>query len=298
MTEFTTPTGRLVWGKPYELRTKTDRNNQPKIGKDGQPMQSCDIGVAFPKSDPATAGFIQTLRAADRAAWPQFHGSDGMPVRSDFADKITDGDSAVPNKKGKIPNQQEGYPGHWIVSFGSSFLPACYEWGLIPGGGGREGWVRTPEGKIKPGDYVIVGGSTVTNKSAESPGMYRNLNMVGLVSHGQPIVSAQRDPNEVLGAARPVAPAGSSTTPIAPAPMPAPAAPVAASTSGPAPSPTASAGNYTGFMDTPAPPPPAPPPAPTGPIMTAKAQQAGYTYDALKAGGWTDDQMRQHGYLA
>jgi hypothetical protein len=45
-------------------------------------------------------------------------------------------------------------------------------------------------------------------------------------------------------------------------------------------------------------PPPAAvglPPAPTGPQMTAKA--AGQTYEAFRASGWTDELLRQHGYM-
>ena len=50
-------------------------------------------------------------------------------------------------------------------------------------------------------------------------------------------------------------------------------------------------------------PPPAPgkaatpPPAPSGPTLTAKATAEGQTYEGLKAAGWTDAQMVEHGYI-
>jgi hypothetical protein len=50
------------------------------------------------------------------------------------------------------------------------------------------------------------------------------------------------------------------------------------------------------------PPPPVEPApdfvqGPPSPQITALAVQKGYTYEALKAAGWNDDQMRQHGYI-
>ena len=39
------------------------------------------------------------------------------------------------------------------------------------------------------------------------------------------------------------------------------------------------------------------PAAPAGIVLTAKAVQEGQTYEGLKGSGWTDELMRQHGYI-
>jgi len=266
MTQFTAPTGRLVWGDPTKLRQKTDYDNPgtPVVKKDGSPLMMCEFGVAYSKTDPATAQFLALLRAADKAAWPQFHGPDGMPLRSDFADKITDGDSAVPNKKGKAPNTRDGYPGNWVVNYSRAT-------GDTPPLKRHDGarWVdMTPDG-LDCGDYVIIGGSTVTN-TGPTPGMYRNVDMVGFVGKGQRIITG-RDADEALGAAPPALPVGATATPQAPADAPLPSAP-------PAP--------YDAHL---------PPPPGAGPVMTAKAN--GAPYEAFIAKGWTEETLRAQGFI-
>lgn len=266
MTQFTAPTGRLVWGDPTKLRQKTDqKTGAPRTKKDGSPLMSCDFGVAYSKADPATAPFLALLRAADKAAWPAFHGPDGMPLRADFADKITDGDSQVPNKKGKKPCERDGYAGHWVVSYSRAT-------GDTPPLKRHDGtrWVdMTPDG-LDCGDYVIIGGSTVTNGSTDSPGMYRNVDMVGFVGKGQRIITG-RDADEALGAAPPALPVGATATPQAPADAPLPSAP-------PAP--------YDAHL---------PPPPGAGPVMTAKAN--GAPYEAFIAKGWTEETLRAQGFI-
>src|SRR5215217_161257 len=139
--EFKSPTGRLVWGDPYMQRPKTDNKGVAKTKQDGTPMLSTDVGVAFPKNDPATDAFLTLLRTADRTAYPQYHDANGnLLPGAVFANKITDGDSVAPNRKGKRPCDQEGYAGNWVVSFGSMFPPTCHEWD-----GSK--WVQTAPGK-------------------------------------------------------------------------------------------------------------------------------------------------------
>ena len=82
MTQFTAPTGRLVWGDPTKLRQKTDQTTgAPRVKHDGTPLMTCDFGVAYSKADPATAPFMALLRAADKAAFPQVHDAAGNPIR-------------------------------------------------------------------------------------------------------------------------------------------------------------------------------------------------------------------------
>lgn len=103
----------------------------------------------------------------------------------------------------------------------------------------------------------------------------------------------------------PASPLGGAVPAVPPAQPAAVAAPAPASFPQP-PAPAGSAAPATTFPSSPAPvavvpnpgiltPPPAPAPAK---VMTPAAIAAGYTYEALAAAGWSDQQMIQGGYLA
>jgi hypothetical protein len=306
MSEFTV-TGRLVQGDPHKQGNppKDRKTKQVKIGKDGQPMPGRFFtAVAIPKNPaqrlqiPGMTPFEQTkaqLDADARAAWPQFFGTPlpGAPAvgpelpagctNPNFANKIIDGDGFDEN--GQPFSTREGYAGCWVVKADSQFAPKVWEWGA-------SGWQEMggPTGRfVKCGDYVSITGTCTSNQSQESPGMYMNLNAVTFEQEGPAIVSAAAvDPNAAFGA---------RGTPGNAAPAANPAPPVHTAPT----SPTAAPGNpapppYAGYMAPPA-NPPAPPvaPVPAGPTMTAKA--AGATYESFIAQGWTDETMRQHGYI-
>lgn len=295
MTQFASPPGRLVWGDPFALEVvKDDATGQPKKNKDGSDMTECSIGVAFAKNDPQWPAFYQLLKTADRTAWPQFHDAAGNILPGvKFADKITDGDGF--NTKGqKRAKPGNGYEGCWIVKFGGGFLPQ------VKRHDGRA-WVDAAPGSIKRGDYVMVSGSTSSNNSTQSPGMYRNLNMVGFVGFGEAIVTGP-DAEEVFGAAAPVLPPGASATPLAAPGLPgAPAAPQL--TPSPAtlyPMPT---GGPAPVAPSAPPPPPAAPVAPPPPAVPTLPDGRPYTMtgphtrEALVALGWTDAQMIEQGHM-
>ena len=287
MTEFTTPTGRLVWGDVFKAQPVIDDlTKKQRMRADGSPMIEYSFGVAFAKSDPAWPAFRASLKAADRAAWPQYHGPDGEILPGvKFADKITDGDGY--NTKGQPHSAKDGYAGHWVVKFASQYPPTAYR---------HDGaqWVQiTDPGMVKCGDYIQVNGTTQSNGSAQSPGMYRNVNMVAFVGSGVPIIKSA-NPNDKFGGPPPLPPGATATPqpPGAPLPQP-PATPMQspAPMAGPAPAPTAP----------PAPPvPPAAPPAPAVKVLTpaGAASYPGASYEGYIAAGWTDDQLRASGYLA
>lgn len=116
------------------------------------------------------------------------------------------------------------------------------------------------------------------------------------------------------GAAAPAPVGGSPVPPVqpagvaapAPASFPQPPAPAGIASSAPtypssAPAPVAVVPNPGILAAPPAPAPvPAAPVAPAAPVrtMTPAAVAAGYTYEALAAAGWSDQQMIQGGYLA
>lgn len=101
----------------------------------------------------------------------------------------------------------------------------------------------------------------------------------------------------------PATPLGGGAAPVPPVPAAAPAAPPAAPAAPSTLLPPAPAGSATPAMTSPSNPPP--PPVAVQPnygmlapkVMTPAAQAAGYTYEALQAAGWSDEQMVQSGYL-
>lgn len=296
MSNFTTPTGRLVFGSPFTPQAKKDDDGKPVLDRvTGEVVMEYTVGVAFDKKDPATAAFIEELRVEDRAAWPAYFGPDGNVAPGVvFADKIKDGDGF--DRKRQPYARKDGWAGHFIVTFTSRFAPSVHahdgrQWAQITGG-------------VKPGDYIRVSGTTVTNGNTDpkrTAGMYRNLGMVAKIGDGAPIIVGA-DANEVFGAAPPPLPPGATTTPQAPAaPVPMVAPPAA-----PAPVQAAPlAAPYTAYMEAPpaaptAPPPApaAPPPAPPAPVRTMLPAANGATYESLIAVGWNDALLVQHGMMA
>lgn len=289
-TFFTSPIGRLVWGSTSKPQTK-DADNKPLVIKTGpqagQPTQRYAFGLAIAKG-PETH-WNQTPWGAliwntAIAAWPQ--GQTGAPS---FAWKVTDGDSTVPNKRNNKPCDQEGYKGHWILSFSSSFAPKTYN---------ATGTEPVPADSIKTGFYVQVAGSVAGNDSTQNPGVYLNHSMVALAGFGPEIVSGP-DPTAAGFGAGVAAPAGMSAVPVAglptgaPAPVAAVPLPVAApAVPLPAPTPVVPSPAIL------APPPiaAAPPPPPAGPVVTAKAG-AGVKWSDMVAKGWTEALAREHGMI-
>lgn len=281
---FTTPVGRAVGGDPYKMtQGKDSKTGLPKLKTDGSPMMSSYLALAIPKGDPAWPAFKAMCDGEATKAWPN-----GQAQHPQFASKIEDGDSTIPNKKGKRNCDREGFPGHWIVKLGSGFAPEVFVWltaaeataqqRVAPGTAAIDNWYPSASGEVKIGDYVSVAGSIDSNKSADSPGMYMNLNKIALERVGEAI-SVGVDAATAFGTRGPgnAAPAASTPTPAATTPP----SPTAGGTDAPPPP-------HTTYMDPPAPP--------TGPVLAAKAN--GASYQSFIDKGWTDDTLRQHGYLA
>lgn len=321
---FTTAIGRFVGGSLTEPKTQ-DAEGKPLVYKSGpnvgKPRQTYDFAMAIPKVpgahwgnpppnwDEANQGkyWGSVVWAVGTAGFPN-----GQWQRPDFAWKITDGDSQVPNKKGVKPCSREGYPGHWVLWFSSEFAPRTFN---------SNGTAPVDPASIKMGHFIQVNGTVDTNGSDNQPGIFLNHTLVAHSGFGPEIINGP-DPTSV-GFGRGPAPAGMSATPVGglppapgaaapppaaslPAPpsaAPAPAAvapPPAAAAPMPTPTPTAVT-PHPGFLGgAPAAPPvptaPAAPPAPApGPVMTAKA--GGHSYAALIAAGWTDATLRANGMM-
>ena len=283
-TSFTSPVGRMVLGSLYTPMTK-DAEGQPlkiKTGPNvGQLTQKFFLALAIAKG--AERHWSETSWGA--MIWRIGHAAFPQAAQSpSFAWKVEDGDSAVPNKKGRKPVDNEGFKGHWILKFSSAFAPKVYR----PEGSGV---VQVMEvDYVKPGYFIEVLGSVLGNESVQNPGVLINQNAVCFRAFG-PEINFGMDVSEA-GFGQSALPAGASAVPLASsAPLPAGAAPAApappANIAPPAPIvPVVPVVPNTAFLNVPAPP--------SGPKMTAKA--AGVTYEQMIANGWTDATLLQHGY--
>ncbi|RZJ18699.1 MAG: DUF2815 family protein, partial [Haliea sp.] len=218
--QIKTPVCRIVWGSVSKLQTMKDSNGQPKLIKNGdrtgQVLQMVQFGVAVPK----TKGHWAEEPGWGAAVWAEGHSSwpGGQAQRADFAWKVVDGDSTVPNKAGKRPCDQTGYPGHWILSF-SGMTPPTLVQILTPGA--KPTPVEQPE-TIYAGCFVEVAGSVSSNESTQTAGMYLNHAAVCLRGFGERI--AQGIDVDAVGFGADALPPGASAMPVGTAlPPPAPA---------------------------------------------------------------------------
>lgn len=207
------PTGRLVWGN-MKGRT-TDGAGKPLLVKSGpnmgKPKTDFSFGVAIPKlpgqahwaSPPAGSPEIHhwgvKILQVGAAAFPNLYNT-----HPKFAWKIIDGDSTIPNENNKKPCDQTGYPGHWIVKFGSGFAPKVVN---------ENGTVQhTEDDYIKTGYYVQVYGTITGNDEPTKPGVYINHNIVSFQGFGAEISNGPDAAAVGFGGAP--LPAGASATPI------------------------------------------------------------------------------------
>lgn len=273
--EILFPVGRMIGGSLYTPQAKTDNFGKPKLDAQGKQLTGFNFGIAIPKTS-GMQHWSQTewgakVRSIGVAAYQ------AMCDNPSFAWKIIDGDSAIPNKKGRKPCEQEGYVGHWVLWFSQSWAPK-----LCSADGSTE--LTQPEA-VMPGDWVQVYGSVKSNAPSPTPGVYLNPLAVALVGYhplGRIAVSSVDTKAVGFGAAQ--APGQVLAQPIGAMPPP-PAA---------APAPQAAAAPLTpnaAFLAGPPPPPPA------APVHQMTAAAGGVSYEAHIASGWTDALLIQHGKM-
>lgn len=312
MANFTTPVGRLVMGSLTTPQT-TDADGKPLLVKTGpnagQPTQKFFIAVAIPKTPQDNGHWANTPWGAE--IWKAGHAS--MPNQAglpSFAWKVQDGDSQVPNKKGRKNCDTEGFAGCWVVFMQSAYAPKTYN---------NDGSAPLPATEIKPGYYVQVNATVDGNKSSQNPGVFINPNMVALAGYGPEIVFGP-DPT-AAGFGQAPLPAGASAVPLGgmPGAAPAPVAPAAPAVQGAAPAVQGAA--PAPFVAPPAAvqaPAPSAPVAATPPASPAAPADPGFlqvpppeaaparvmlppagniSYEQYVAAGWTDAQLIQHGYM-
>lgn len=271
---FTTPVGRIVGGNLYKGQDK-DADGNPLLVKNGAnkglPRLDYYFELAVPKAGEQhwnqTAWGLEIWQVG-ATEFPQVH------MTPTFAWKVTDGDSQVPNTKGKRPCDRLGFPGHWVLRLSSGFPPKIYRFKQ----GTRDLEQVLEQDFLRPGFFAQVNLDVGGNGSQQRPGVYLNHAMVCFIGYGEEIISGP-DPSEAgFGGALPP---GASATPISGAF--APAAPGLPPMPPGAPAPA------------PRPPAPAAPPATVNPTLQP-VPGAAHSIDQLRALGWTDDQIVAGGY--
>lgn len=299
--KFTTPTGRMIGGSLYVPDT-TDYDGKPltiKTGPNaGQPTVRYNIGVAIPKT-PGATHFSQEPWGGP--IWQLAHVAftAGETQRPDFAWKITDGDSTIPNKRGRKPCDSVGYPGNWIIWMSSTQAPRAAAMT-----NGAPEFVMEPDA-IKPGYFVQVAVSVVDNKPSQSPGLYWNPGIVCRIAYGEEIIQGPSLADAAFSST--ALPPGASVVPVGVAALPNVPAPVSGSAYPAAPAPSVPA--YVApvsvhpsptFVQV-APPPPVvvAPPAPPGGVPVGRVWlHPTHTYAQFKADpAWTDNLLVAHGHM-
>lgn len=296
-TQIVTPVGRIVGGAFDQPRLK-DNDGKDYAYNDGSLAAEYSVMLAIPKGQEQhwnqTAWGAQIWNIGDKG-YPG-----GFVNGAGFSWKIQDGDSPIPNKKGRKNCEREGYPGHWVLA-ASRRVPrdrlAPPQYVDIRTNPQRPDAI--PADAIKHGYYVQLCISVADNSPSQTPGVYVNLEIIALAAFGQPIVlGTEIDASQVGFGGAPL-PAGAMTAPPAGLQAPAPAAapaPVAAMPPA-APAPVAVTPNHAfangGAPMAPPPAAPAPAPAPAR-QMTAAAQ---YPYEAYISSGWTDAQLIANGLM-
>jgi hypothetical protein len=280
MIEELLPVGRIVSGHPMVGNVVKDNiTNLPKMQKDGTtPQMSYYVGYAIQKgaeTDWKQTVWGQKIVAQAAADWP--NGEHGAPT---FAWKVTDGDSMVPNKKGKKPAEREGWPGHWVVQISQGWPYPCYHSGHF-----QPHEVIQQKEQIKAGDYARFVITIKGNGPSESPGMYLNPVQMELVQAGIKIITESiPDANAAFGGAAAVMPTGAAidTSVAAPAPV--------ATTAAPAPQPGAAAPAPQPGAAAPAPQTVAPAPEVLTPVVVSRNVNGQVcTEAALLAANWTPE---------
>lgn len=206
MANLLLPVGRMVAGSVYKPNDKDFQGNQLTIKSGpnaGKPRIDYFIAVAIPKTAVdkdhwANSQWGQIIWAAGHQGFPN-----GEAQRPDFAWKVEDGDSRVPNRRGIAPCTKEGYPGHWVVKLSSGFAPR------LVNANGTEQLVQ-PDA-IKCGYYIQVYGTVDANGTPMNPGVFINHQIVALAGYGPEIINGP-DPTSVGFGGQ--LPPGASTVPV------------------------------------------------------------------------------------
>lgn len=201
--EILFPTGRLVGGSLYDGKTKDADGNQLKYktGKNaGEDRTDFYFGLAIAKKTETHWNQTEWGKQIYELATKEFGIISQNPQ---FAWKIVDGDSPIPNKAGNAPCDRQGFRGHWVLNFSGASQPKVVN---------EKGKEITQENFVNLGDFVRVLGSINDNKPSATPGIYLNHVYVAFRAYGERI-SYGTDPTSVNFADDDL-PAGANVLPV------------------------------------------------------------------------------------
>ena len=275
-TQIKLPVARIIGGSVYQSHPRETDAGQPIYVKGSNPpVQAVDfsLGLAIPKKGEADWKQTQWGESIYKEG---FEGHKNMTLSPAFSWKITDGDSQIPNKVGKINAQREGYAGHlivWIKSFQAPQLCNTRGQLLVEKDAIYCGsWVQAVI-SCKPNDVPVGGAGT--------PGVYLNMLAVCFVGHGERIETSAVNVSEIVWDVAELPP-GCSAIPLVAGDVPIqPAAPVVP--------------NYAVLQPMPA--APVAPPPPIIPVRRMIGQAEGFTYEQMTAAGWTDETLLAAGMM-
>lgn len=205
------PAGRMVQGDLYKANdtdfvTKQKRVYPAGHRLAGQPKITYFFALAVKKNGEqhwAQTPWGQQIYQFTTQAWPVDPRTGVSPIqRPDFAWKIEDGDSTVPNKNNRINARTEGFAGCWIISFSSVYPPKIITTDFTP---------ITEPNAVKRGFWVEPVGTVDTNESQGNPGIYINGEFVMFRAIDKEI-SGMVDPRTIQGFGQSALPAG--VTPV------------------------------------------------------------------------------------
>jgi len=270
--------GRIVMGHPIKRQDMTDDKGNKLKNDDGSTKTQHFFVLAVPKGN--EQDWKQTDWGQQVVSTATQGYRNGEINRPDFSWKIEDGDSQIPNKKGRKNCDTEGHTGHWIIKCTTQLNCPCFPYGKYSPLDAIQD-VTT----VKTGDYYLVSIDCAdnTNKGApaQTPGVYMNPQATVFIRAGQEIVSAGTVNGEELfaglvieGAEQPLASAPPQQSIATPQPQAATPPPVVT----PAHDMVATPGNAT------------PPPVPPVPVTEKSYNVNGqvFTESALRGAGYTD----------
>lgn len=291
---FTTPIGRIITGNPHDGHN-TDHQGNPLVIKSGpnagQARTEYRFGVAVPKtqSDFKMEPWAQTLKQAAQAGYPHLFDPQGNPTnpQMQFAWKVMDGDSQIPNSMGNKPCDMEGAAGNWVIWFSNGFAPKLYDWNAQQ----NQALPLNPDDRIECGYYVEVYATVGANgATGNQMGIFINPMMVCRRAYGEVIVNGPNVSTAGFGGG--ALPSGASNMPVGGTTTP-PAAqqqlPV---------TPAHDLAQGPGMDNTPPPPPlddatPPPPPAMEDPVLVYNNMEKPRSV-WLSMPGWTEAMVNAH----
>lgn len=197
--KLTFPIGRLVLGSVHTGKGTDDFNggipytykSGPKAGQQ-KFMQWFLLAITKRKSDEKWESTKWGKELYDLGAkiHPKVYKS---PT---FSWKITDGDSDIPNSKGKAPCEREGYKNHWVLSFRQWSPTENSETPIYT----RDGKGRLEAGvKVNCGDYIQVSANIKDNNSPNKPGLLLAQRAISYCAFGDRIIQDDLNPTEEFG---------------------------------------------------------------------------------------------------